>query len=244
MIDPGFWNDSRIVALSIPARLLYIGLWQYADDEGFFLDDLPAIKRTLFPDQKFDIQATFSELHGFLTEYSVSPHGKAYAINHFLDWQKLNRPTPSKIRPLCILTEPSLSPHEQLTEPSLSPHSEEKRREVNRREDTLSSTSDEQTLTVKDFVESWNENFKGSLPQVSWPLSASRARKVAARIKEHADATFWETVFGNIDSSPFLMGRAQNGNGHETWRCTMDWLVENDRNCLKVFEGQYNELAG
>ena len=36
VIDPAFWSDSKITELSFNARLLYIGLWQYADDEGLF----------------------------------------------------------------------------------------------------------------------------------------------------------------------------------------------------------------
>lgn len=124
MVDPSFWSDSNVVAISRDARLLFIGLWNYADDEGYFIDDLPAIKRTLFPDQDFDIAATFSECRRFVTEYLYTPPTggeprPAYKIAHFLDWQSINRPTPSKIAPFCKLTDDSLRTHGALI-PKLS----------------------------------------------------------------------------------------------------------------------------
>jgi hypothetical protein len=124
IIAPDFWTDSNIVSMSYPARLLFIGLWNYADDEGYFLDDLPAIKRTLFPDQDFDIAAAFSECRRFLTEYSYTHvlsdlTRRAFKITHFLNWQVINRPTASKIKPFCKFTDDSLNAHGALT-PKLS----------------------------------------------------------------------------------------------------------------------------
>lgn len=116
MIDPAFWNDSKIIELSYEARLFYIGLWNYADDEGFFIDDLPAVKRTLFPDQKFDIHGVFSECSCFLKRYKYKgENGFAYQIVHFLEWQTINRPSPSKIKPFCEFTDNSVSAHGGLT---------------------------------------------------------------------------------------------------------------------------------
>src|SRR5262245_9791686 len=93
-----------------------------------------------------------------------------------------------------------------------------------------------QGFSVSDLVENWNECFAGKLPSVVLPLSHSRAVKAAARIREHQSFEFWESVFKRISASGFLLG-SSNGNG---WRATFDWLIANDRNCLKVFEGSYN----
>ena len=90
-------------------------------------------------------------------------------------------------------------------------------------------------LCVKDLVESWNESFKGKLPVVEWPLSSSRAKKAAMRLREHRALTFWQRVFNNINSSPFLLG-ANNG----SWRCTLDFIIANDSNCVKIYEGAYH----
>ncbi len=89
-------------------------------------------------------------------------------------------------------------------------------------------------LSVKDLVDSWNEVFKGRLPQVQWPLSKGRHRKCAHRLKEHSRLDFWQRVFDNIGESRFLLG---NGNGN--WTCTLDFLIANDTNCVKVYERSY-----
>jgi hypothetical protein len=102
---------------------------------------------------------------------------------------------------------------------------------------SLSSENEkgEGEISVGEFVQSWNEAFRGRLPEVQLPLAESRRRKVCARLKEHPTRDFWEKVFGNINTSNFLLGQL-NGD----WRCTLDWLVSNDANCLKVVEGDYN----
>ena len=49
-IKPEFWRSDDIAALPISARLLFIGLWSYVDDNGVGLDKLPAIAADLFAD--------------------------------------------------------------------------------------------------------------------------------------------------------------------------------------------------
>lgn len=48
-IKPAFWTDSTLAAVSYPARLFYIGLWNVADDSGWIEWSPPAIGATLFP---------------------------------------------------------------------------------------------------------------------------------------------------------------------------------------------------
>lgn len=91
----------------------------------------------------------------------------------------------------------------------------------------------EESFSVKDLAESWNSWFEGVLPQVAWPLAESRHRKAAVRIKEHPGMEFWESVFKNISASEFLTGQ------RTPWKCTFDWLIANDANVLKVYEGSY-----
>lgn len=94
--------------------------------------------------------------------------------------------------------------------------------------------------SVLELVRNWNsevaEPFK--LPKIEI-LSETRKKKAALRVHEHPDPNFWGFVFGEIEASPFLRGMTENGNGHQKWRATFDWLVENDTNCVKVYEGRY-----
>ncbi len=49
-IKPEFWRSDDIAALPLSARLLFIGLWSYVDDNGVGLDKLPAVAADLFAD--------------------------------------------------------------------------------------------------------------------------------------------------------------------------------------------------
>lgn len=105
------------------------------------------------------------------------------------------------------------------------------------KDESASPTPDLAFFSVQDFVDTWNQFFKDTpLPKVELPLSASRQRKAALRCKEHKSEEFWRRVFDNIAASQFLMG-AKNG----TWRCNFDFLIANDTNVIKIYEGSYND---
>lgn len=101
----------------------------------------------------------------------------------------------------------------------------------------------EDALRPEDLAEAWNEHCAPlGLPAVR-ELSASRRKKALLRLGEHPRAEWWSAVFANIRASPFLRGLkgGSNGSAHPGWRATFDWLIENDTNGVKVFEGKYNE---
>lgn len=98
----------------------------------------------------------------------------------------------------------------------------------------------ESLLTPQDLADGWNDLCAPmGLPKVEI-ISASRKQKAALRIREHPDIEFWNRVFGHMRVSPFLLGRA-NGNSadHKGWKASFDWLIENDTNSIKVYEGRY-----
>lgn len=50
-IKPEFWTDGDIVECSIPARLFFIGLWNFADDAGGFVWNPRELKMKIFPSE-------------------------------------------------------------------------------------------------------------------------------------------------------------------------------------------------
>jgi len=57
-IKPEFWSDRRLSRLSRDARLLYIGLWNHADEHARLLGDVRLIKGAVFPyDDDLDTEA-------------------------------------------------------------------------------------------------------------------------------------------------------------------------------------------
>jgi hypothetical protein len=93
-------------------------------------------------------------------------------------------------------------------------------------------------MTTQEFIESWNEICASEgLPAVK-DLSNGRRKKIAARLRRYPSVDFWEQVFNGVNRSDFLSGRKPSAE-HPNWRATIDWLIENDENPLKVVEGSY-----
>lgn len=61
-IKPEFWGDTKIGRLTFAARLLFIGLWNYADDWGRGNYKPKEIEGFIFPDDDVDIRALLQEL--------------------------------------------------------------------------------------------------------------------------------------------------------------------------------------
>jgi hypothetical protein len=126
-----------------------------------------------------------------------------------------------------------------------------RRGDKKRREESLSSvptvlqkgtpkgvSSPRAEMTPQEFIESWNEICASEgLPAVK-DLSNGRRKKIAARLRRYPSVDFWEQVFNGVNRSDFLSGRKPSAE-HPNWRATIDWLIENDENPLKVVEGSY-----
>jgi len=101
-IKPEFWVDRKVSSLSYFARLLFIGLWNHADDEGRFKSDPRILKGALFP---LDDKTTVADLDGGLRELSGSGlvvlseiDSELYGLcPNFKKHQVINKPTPSKL---------------------------------------------------------------------------------------------------------------------------------------------------
>lgn len=99
VIDPEFWSDEEIGEWSFAARLFYIGLWNFADDEGRFKAHNQLLKSQIFPyDKKFPIEKVKKELGNKIQWYSGGEDNSQYGyIRNFLKHQKIDRPYPSKL---------------------------------------------------------------------------------------------------------------------------------------------------
>jgi hypothetical protein len=97
-VRPEFFTDVKMSQLSPLARLLYVGLWCYADDEGRgeYLPKL--IEGSVFPHCQVDVRALLAELIelGRVRTYEVDGQQYFY-IPRFEDYQKPNRKYESKL---------------------------------------------------------------------------------------------------------------------------------------------------
>lgn len=104
-IKPSFWTSEQVVECSTNARLLFIGIWNFADDGGVIPASVKSLKMQIFPGDDFsasDIQQWVNELieTELLIEYQVD--GKLYWAVSGWHHQKIDRP--SKLYPAPILT--------------------------------------------------------------------------------------------------------------------------------------------
>ena len=101
-IKPDFWTDETIVELSMAARLLFIGIWNFTDNEGRMGFSVKRLKMLVFPaETNIDLPLLLAELHGgnLIEVYGVD--SKLYLqVNNFKKHQKIDpRYAKSKIPP-------------------------------------------------------------------------------------------------------------------------------------------------
>lgn len=135
-IKPEFFTHEELSSLSAETHLFAAGLLCYADDDGYFNANEGLIKANVFP-----LRETSVSIHDMLTQLvdlgyvrlGCNGTSRRYGcIVNFDIHQRVNRPTPSKIKGLEIHWEDSVSTHAQLSEASSE---EGKGREGNREEE-------------------------------------------------------------------------------------------------------------
>jgi hypothetical protein len=87
-IHPGFFSDSKVCSLTFPARILWQGLWCFADDYGRGPWLAKAIEGAIFPRDEVDIDALMFEVvdAGLVELYGVDGE-TFYAIPRWDDYQ-------------------------------------------------------------------------------------------------------------------------------------------------------------
>ena len=95
----------------------------------------------------------------------------------------------------------------------------------------------EERVPYDKIRDMWNETCKGLLNV--HVLSKSRKSKIKTRVAEMGGLEkAMETIgklFAKVSESKFL-----NGDNDRSWKAGFDWLFENDKNWVKVMEGNYD----
>lgn len=99
-IKPDFWTDEKVVDLSAFARLLFIGLWNFADDDGRMVYSPKRIKMQIFPADNLDISELFGELRreSLIVIYTVD-NVEYLQVTNFTEHQKIDKRTASRLPP-------------------------------------------------------------------------------------------------------------------------------------------------
>lgn len=92
-------------------------------------------------------------------------------------------------------------------------------------------------VPAKKIQEMWNNTCLG-FPKI-YNMSEARKNKMRIRIEEMGGEEkalpLLQTLFEKMQASNFLKGDSKNG-----WKASFDWLFVNDKNWVKVHEGNYD----
>lgn len=239
-VKPEMAQDEDIATCTIEAQLLAVRILNHADDEGYFKAHPALIKSACFPLlDSVNIHGVLSELSsiGYLVLFEGSD-GKQYGhVTNFTAHQKINRPSPSKIKGFRTFTEDSVSPHEQLT-----PGKEQgtgKGKEQGKEIPIRQEPAPPDPVPVQKIVDAYHESLP-TLPRVA-KLTTTRRGYIQQRWREGdlPDLETWGKFFGYVGESDFLMGRAQGTNGKPPFRADLEWLTK-PANYAKIAEGKYH----
>ena len=139
-IKPQFWDDAKIGRIPRDARLLYIGLWTFADDLGVVIADPVWLKSKIFPYDRIQVQQLEAwlgllEKTGFISLLSVKSES-FYYLPTFSRHQIINRPNLDDVNInkelldsiLAKFTDQSVINHGSITDQSVTIIGEEKER--------------------------------------------------------------------------------------------------------------------
>ena len=244
MIKPAFWEDEKIATISYPARLLYIGLWNFSDDYGVVKGHPSWLKNNIFP---YDDSLKMTRFKTWLTEIQkleriipFSANGESYFyIPKFLEHQKINRPSGMRnpeFNPELINT------HGGLTEDSL-PKEKEKGKEKGKGNEKENGNGEGERgggldCPLNEIIELYHEILP-ELPSVSVKngeiLSSelpSKIKRIWSKRKAYQDIEFWRFLFRSIRHMDLLMGKTKD------FRASLFWIV-GVQNFEKIINGNY-----
>ena len=138
MIDPKFWSDDKMMALTTRHRLLFIGIWNFSDDGGIHKNSNNMLKAEVFPCDDINVEEV-GKLKDELIELELvipfnSDGIELFYVKNWKIYQSIQKPIPSKYK----LPEDYSSPTV-----ALQPN----RIEYNRREEKRKSTLSKEELS-------------------------------------------------------------------------------------------------
>ena len=248
-IKPEFWTDERLTECSLSARLLFIGMLNFSDDNGNQAYSAKRLKMQIFPADAIDTQPLLNELlaQGVVIEYAVNGE-KFLHIKGFQTHQVINRPSPTKI-PQPSKPDDSVSPPASLTDGEEG-NGEEGNGKIGAKAPLPSAVPDCPHEILIDLFEKQLPNLaqpKKSLWRAGknapamkarwrWVMTAAheKGERKGQRLATSKDEgiAWFERYFSYVARSEFLTGASSD------WACDLGWLI-NAANFEKVLAGNY-----
>lgn len=226
MIDPSIWQSEDFGKLSTLAKLVFIGLFSLADDEGKGRCNPVYLKSTLFPYEEgirsADIDKTLSEISSNMSVVLYSCNGSNYySLYNWNTWQKIDKPSESKIpdfdEKTCIRL--LFDEHSTNGRRTFSPNKKGIEKEKEKKE------------IESEFCDVYSRECT-KLPQIR-TLTDSRKKAIGLFLKTYTLKDF-EEVCRISNTCGFLLGENDRG-----WKADFDFLIKVN-NAVKILEGKYS----
>ena len=246
-------HSKKVNALSDRAVILYTFSIAHLDDEGFIDGDPRLIKSTVVPlrdnIQIKDIEPLILEISTVHTKVQSTPvplwivHKTSQGVfiqdPVFDEHQSFKgiRRKPSKIKDVVDMETKGCQKGDDRETKGLTKgegEGEGKGEGEGEGEGKSKQKGDTRVFT-QSFVDLFNKTIQ-YLPKVT-SLTKSRKDKIGTRREEgKGDLDWWKVVFEKADMI-LIPGK----DGKKDWFPNFDWLIDNDKNSIKVFEGNYDD---
>ena len=209
-VKPEFWQDEDLAEISETARLVAIGLLNCADDEGFFNANERLVQSSLFPltEPSLSVHECFNQLVecGYLKLYACVEGKKTYGhVVNFTKHQKVNRPSPSRIKPVVDFTEHSVRTHKQLTVGK-------EQGTGNREQVVVKTKSAKANQDVVEVFNYWKEVMKKPSSSI---LNPKRTKAIEGRFKEGYTVYQIKMAITGCSMTPHNMGQNDNNKKYD-----------------------------
>ena len=177
MISPEIWDSENFSKLSVLAKLIFIGMFSNADDEGRGRAKAAFLKSKLFPyDDSMrvaDIEAALDEVAANMSVTIYSHDGNEYySFDNWNKWQRVDKPSPSSIRPFgeeCEIIRGMFGERSANAHRTFPPNrKEEKRKKVKRTEEEKKAPP---AAVPQEIVDVYQNNIAPITPIVLESLS-------------------------------------------------------------------------
>jgi len=226
MIDPNIWQSEDFGKLSNLAKVVFIGLFSLADDEGRGRANPMYLKSTLFPyNEKMrstDVEVALSEISRNMSilfySYNESNY---YSLLSWNTFQKIDKPTESKI--------PAFEKDNQEFRLLFDEGSTRTSRGVppKRKEDNIKEKEEKR----KEIVDVYN-SICTNLSKIQ-KITDKRKKSIDAFAKEFTLDQFKE-ICEKANTTDFLIGKNDRG-----WKADFDFLMRIDK-ATAILEEKYN----
>ncbi len=252
MIDPSIWESQDFSDLpDYLTKLVFIGLFSLADDEGRGSANPCLIKSKLFPYSESlrvaDIKKSLAEIAAKMSVifYKTCDGKEYYALTNWDKWQSVPKPSPSSIpeynEDFEILYEnrefgnSSVGVQNRFGNGSVTvqPKRKESKGKEKKEKESITPRPSPFASEISLIAESWNKLKDNNVTQISGiEPNSHRYKLIIALLNKYGIDCILKNI-EKIGENSFLCGDNDRG-----WTISFDWFIKAD-NFLKVSEGNY-----